>query len=29
MTNAFAETFPGAPLDGLVASHTGMNWGAK
>jgi hypothetical protein len=29
MTDAFAEMFPAAPLDDLVAPHTGMNWGAK
>ncbi len=26
MTDAFAETFPGAPLNGLVEAHIGMNW---
>ena len=28
MTDAFAETFPGAPLNGLVAPKSGLNWGA-
>jgi len=27
MIDAFAETFPGAPLNGLVDPHIGMNWG--
>jgi DNA polymerase-1 len=26
MIDGFAETFPGAPLDGLVEPHDGMNW---
>jgi DNA polymerase I-like protein with 3'-5' exonuclease and polymerase domains len=28
MIDGFAETFPGAPLAGLVEPHVGMNWGA-
>ena len=28
MVDAFAETFPGAPLNGLVEAHTGANWAA-
>ena len=28
MTDAFAETFPGAPLNGLVVPKSGLNWGA-
>jgi DNA polymerase-1 len=27
MIDAFAETFPGAPVNGLVEPHVGMNWG--
>jgi DNA polymerase I len=27
MIDGFAETFPGAPLNGLVEPHIGMNWG--
>jgi DNA polymerase-1 len=27
MIDAFAETFPGAPLNGLVEPHVGLNWG--
>jgi DNA polymerase I-like protein with 3'-5' exonuclease and polymerase domains len=27
MTKAFAETFPGAPLEGLVEPHIGNSWG--
>jgi DNA polymerase I len=27
MVDAFAETFPGAPLNGLVEPHIGANWG--
>jgi DNA polymerase-1 len=27
MIDAFAETFPGAPLSGLVEPHIGMSWG--
>jgi DNA polymerase I len=27
MIDGFAETFPGAPLDGLVKPHIGANWG--
>jgi DNA polymerase-1 len=26
MLDAFAETFPGAPLDGLVGAHVGADW---
>ena len=26
MTDGFAETFPGAPLNGLVEPHIGLNW---
>ena len=26
MIDAFSETFPGAPLNGLVEPHIGMNW---
>jgi hypothetical protein len=26
MLDAFAETFPGAPLDGLIEPHIGRNW---
>jgi DNA polymerase-1 len=26
MTDGFAETFPGAPLNGLVKPHVGMDW---
>jgi hypothetical protein len=30
MVDGFAETFPGAPLNGLVEPHIGANWaGAK
>ena len=28
MIDGFAETFPGAPLAGLVEPHVGMSWGA-
>ena len=28
MIDGFAETFPGAPLDGLVEPHIGMSWSA-
>jgi DNA polymerase I len=28
MIDAFAETFPGAPLNGLVEPHIGANWSA-
>ena len=28
MIDGFAETFPGAPLNGLVEPHIGANWGA-
>jgi DNA polymerase I-like protein with 3'-5' exonuclease and polymerase domains len=28
MTEAFAETFPGAPLNGLVSTAVGKTWGA-
>jgi hypothetical protein len=28
MTNAFAETFPGAPLRDLVKAHIGADWAA-
>ncbi len=27
MIDGFAETFPGAPLNGLVEPHIGLNWG--
>ena len=27
MIDGFAETFPGAPLNGLVEPHIGPNWG--
>ena len=27
MIDGFAETFPGAPLNGLVDPHIGLNWG--
>jgi DNA polymerase I-like protein with 3'-5' exonuclease and polymerase domains len=27
MIDAFAETFPGAPFNGLVEPHIGPNWG--
>jgi DNA polymerase-1 len=27
MIDAFAETFPGAPVNGLVEPHVGMSWG--
>jgi DNA polymerase-1 len=27
MIDAFLETFPGAPVNGLVKSHVGMSWG--
>jgi DNA polymerase I-like protein with 3'-5' exonuclease and polymerase domains len=27
MIDGFAETFPGAPLNGLVDPHIGPNWG--
>jgi DNA polymerase-1 len=27
MVSAFAETFPGAPLDGVVTTRTGHSWG--
>jgi DNA polymerase-1 len=27
MIDGFAETFPGAPLNGLVEPHVGMSWG--
>jgi hypothetical protein len=27
MIDGFAETFPGAPLDGLVEPHIGASWG--
>ena len=27
MVDGFAETFPGAPLNGLVDPHIGTNWG--
>ena len=27
MIDGFAETFPGAPLNGLVEPHIGVNWG--
>ena len=27
MIDGFAETFPGAPLNGLVEPHVGVNWG--
>jgi hypothetical protein len=27
MTDGFAETFPSAPLNGLVEPHIGPNWG--
>ena len=27
MIDGFAETFPGAPLAGLVDPHIGLNWG--
>jgi DNA polymerase I len=27
MIDGFAETFPGAPLNGLIDLHVGMNWG--
>ena len=27
MIDGFAETFPGAPLNGLVEPHIGMSWG--
>jgi hypothetical protein len=27
MIDGFAETFPGAPLNGLVKPDTGVNWG--
>jgi DNA polymerase I-like protein with 3'-5' exonuclease and polymerase domains len=26
MIDGFAETFPGAPLNGLVDPHSGANW---
>jgi DNA polymerase I-like protein with 3'-5' exonuclease and polymerase domains len=29
MTAAFAETFPGAPLDDVVSVHIGDSWGSK
>ena len=29
MTDAFAETFPGAPLNGLVDAKTGSSWAAQ
>ena len=29
MVDAFAETFPGAPLNGLVEPHIGMSWAEK
>ena len=28
MLDAFAETFPGAPLNGLVEANSGLNWAA-
>jgi len=28
MTDAFAKTFPGAPLNGLVEANAGLNWAA-
>ena len=28
MLDAFAETFPGAPLKGLVEANSGLNWAA-
>ena len=28
MERAFAETFPGAPLNGLVEANSGPNWSA-
>ena len=27
MIDGFSETFPGAPLNGLVEPHIGLNWG--
>ena len=29
MIDAFVETFPDAPIDGLVEPHIGMSWAEK
>ena len=29
MIDGFVETFPGAPINGLVEPHIGLNWGEK